>query len=524
MDRLPAGVEKTERRLFPRRSFHKLLMVLVLCTIVRIVFANYITLAGDEAYHWEWSRHLAWGYYDHPPLTALCIRLSTLLLGNTEIGVRAPAMLLLALTSLVVYRTTWNLTSNERAALWAGLLVQCIPILSAYGFYMSTDPVSIFCWALSLWLFQGTVLSEKPAALGWIATGLAAGAGLMSKFLNAFFAPSALVYLALSRRGRRSFLSPWAWLGLLCAVAVFLPFVYWNATHDWVTFRFHLSFRHPKPAGWTTPIKYLLGQALVVSPLLFLGFVSACGRCWVEGIRRRDDVCLFLAAMSSTMFLIFFLLSFRVPVAAVWLAPGYVGLCVLLPYAVFREQPLLSLKFLTTSGPVGLAFVLVLHAGMLVWCLWPPLLRNLYPGTIKDNELYWIWGYEEVGRAAVELARKHDAILMTPSYGLSSTLAFYAPGQPETHLFAAGGIYGLNYLIWDDGFLPYKGRNAILVTDTPIKGAVKEKLNAAFVRVDPPVKLAVMNGSEVARTFYLVPCFDLVQPSAAAGVWPHLRK
>jgi len=35
-----------------------------------------------------WSKHLAGGYYDHPPMVALVIRAGTMIAGDTEFGVR----------------------------------------------------------------------------------------------------------------------------------------------------------------------------------------------------------------------------------------------------------------------------------------------------------------------------------------------------------------------------------------------------------------------------------------------------
>ena len=45
-------------------------------------------LAPDEAYYWVWSRALAPGYLDHPPMVAGWIWLGTALLGDGALGVR----------------------------------------------------------------------------------------------------------------------------------------------------------------------------------------------------------------------------------------------------------------------------------------------------------------------------------------------------------------------------------------------------------------------------------------------------
>ena len=52
------------------------------------VMAARLPLSADEAYYWLWSKHLAAGYYDHPPLVAFVIRMGTWLFGDSEFGVR----------------------------------------------------------------------------------------------------------------------------------------------------------------------------------------------------------------------------------------------------------------------------------------------------------------------------------------------------------------------------------------------------------------------------------------------------
>src|SRR5665213_568710 len=52
------------------------------------LFAVYLILAAvlpaldDEVYYWCWAKELQWSYYDHPPMTAVLIRLSTSLFGD----------------------------------------------------------------------------------------------------------------------------------------------------------------------------------------------------------------------------------------------------------------------------------------------------------------------------------------------------------------------------------------------------------------------------------------------------------
>ena len=58
------------------------------CLVLRAVLAALLPLSADEAYYWLWSRHLAAGYFDHPPAIAWLIRAGTSLFGDTPLGVR----------------------------------------------------------------------------------------------------------------------------------------------------------------------------------------------------------------------------------------------------------------------------------------------------------------------------------------------------------------------------------------------------------------------------------------------------
>jgi 4-amino-4-deoxy-L-arabinose transferase-like glycosyltransferase len=48
----------------------------------------------DEAYYWDWHRFLSFGYFDHPPMIAWLVHVTTLLLGDTYWGIKAVPLLL----------------------------------------------------------------------------------------------------------------------------------------------------------------------------------------------------------------------------------------------------------------------------------------------------------------------------------------------------------------------------------------------------------------------------------------------
>jgi 4-amino-4-deoxy-L-arabinose transferase-like glycosyltransferase len=66
---------------------------------VNLIQATFTGLLHDEAYYWVWSKHLDWGYFDHPPMIALLIKAGTII-GDTELGVR---LIFVILSPLFVY-------------------------------------------------------------------------------------------------------------------------------------------------------------------------------------------------------------------------------------------------------------------------------------------------------------------------------------------------------------------------------------------------------------------------------------
>src|SRR5687768_6523075 len=64
------------------------IVVTIAGTLARLVVAALTPLFPDETYYWEFSRRLAAGYFDHPPVIAWLVRLGTEIFGDTAMGVR----------------------------------------------------------------------------------------------------------------------------------------------------------------------------------------------------------------------------------------------------------------------------------------------------------------------------------------------------------------------------------------------------------------------------------------------------
>ena len=118
------------------------LAVTLVAGIVRLAIGGLTPLYPDETYYWEWSRHLAAGYFDHPPLIAWLIRAGTLLAGDTPLGVRLFPVAAGILAGLWICAGARRL-AGDRAAPVAAIVFALMP-LSAAGLILATPDAPLF--------------------------------------------------------------------------------------------------------------------------------------------------------------------------------------------------------------------------------------------------------------------------------------------------------------------------------------------------------------------------------------------
>ena len=261
-----------ERRALLRK--HLWLWALLGLTAVRFLMAWIIPLSPEEAYHWNFARHLDWSYYDHPPMLGWAIALGRMIFGDTELGVRLVPLLFSTGMAALLARLAQRFY-GEWAAAWTVFLLAvnpCVLVIGAWGF---PDAPLLFFWSLTLGLVWRSLAREQGA--WWLGAGAALGAAMLSKYTAAFLVPSIFGYLIFSRRHRRWLATPWPYLGGVIAIGVFMPVVYWNWTHDWASFRFQSTarFAAANDFKWRSGLVFLGEQWLAILPLtLPLGLVA----------------------------------------------------------------------------------------------------------------------------------------------------------------------------------------------------------------------------------------------------------
>ena len=94
-----------------------------------MLVAGSLELGNDEVYYQTYARHLQWNYFDHPPLVALLIRLSTCnLFFHQEFFIRLGPVCCAAAGTWLIFKTG-KLLQNPRTGWIAALLTTPLFIL-----------------------------------------------------------------------------------------------------------------------------------------------------------------------------------------------------------------------------------------------------------------------------------------------------------------------------------------------------------------------------------------------------------
>ena len=425
-------------------------------TALRLLLAAMLPLLPEEAYYWSWSRELDWSFFDHPPLSAYVMALTTAAFGQTVFGIKLAAVLWSLGWNVLWARLILDMYGDRRLAFWSLAALNLTLLYLALGVASTPDAPLIFGWIGAIWsVWRAT---QSADSRWWLAAGAFVGLSWLGKYSGALLLPIVLAYLASTPTLRPWLRKPQPWLATLLALAIFGPVLYWNAQHEWASLAFQSSRRvgemHGIKPGYL--LQLLATQFAVVTPYVF---VLAVGALW-RGARlastwRLDNRSRLLLLSGAVPIVLFALVSLRSLVKINWLAPAYWSLTILgIQQVLTKDDGTRRLMRGLASSAVVLALAIVvaavpklpLRGGLDTWSGWDEIARRV----------------DKV--AALARSEGHEVFVFTPEYRASSMLRFHLPGQPRTY---AQDIYGEPALQFDYFPLPssLQGATGIFVLD-----------------------------------------------------------
>ncbi|MEI8218601.1 MAG: glycosyltransferase family 39 protein, partial [Elusimicrobiota bacterium] len=494
--------------------------------IIRLFIIGRIGLSGDEAHYWTYTQHPALSYFDHPPLIAWIIKLSTMVFGSTEFAVRFPTVLIFFCTSIVLYKLAKNLYS-EQIAFFTIVLLNIIPVFSFLGAVLTVpDAPLALCWALFAFIFHRIIIDKRPNLSRWYVLGAVLGAGLLSKYNAVLLPVSAGLFLLLSREHRRLLRTKGPYIALAVALIMFSAVIAWNGENNWVSFGFQL--RHGFGTGLPHFSIALLGrtmgaQAGYLSPLFFFLYWALAGSLSLTAVKalRRQATnhaqspalpALFIFSFSLPTLILFNAIAGFNEILPHWPAMGYLLLTISAGHFIVSRWDNRPARIFITSAASLAIFLTVLVP---VQALFKPLRPEWFmsktdASKIEDgvtkaekvdvtNELY---GWKEVGEKLTEMMTETpNAFIFSHRHYVSSQVAFAVPSHPF--------VYTLSdridaYDLWQRDISALDGRDALFVTNDYFY--IDPQTVFPFASFDKPVTLKICRRGKVCRIFWITRC------------------
>lgn len=478
--------------------------------VVRLVLGALVPLFPDEAYYWQWSRNLSFGYFDHPPLIAQLVRAGTLLFGDTPFGVRLFPILAGTGCAVAVVRMARAL-GGDAAARLAAIVFTVMPIVAA-GAVLATPDAPMLCavaWALYAVLRALGVpaRADEPDAPAnaattmkwWLVAGVSIGLAMTSKYTSVLVPASVAVAFILHGKLQNRFgqLGPYA--AVAVATLVVAPVLVWNAANDWVSFRFQFAHGLGAPKGGALgalnrELELVGGQIGLVSPILCFFLVRAVR----DAIRFSEEGFRLVLGVACALPLAFFVYSAtRRSVEANWPAMAWIAATVLLasdlPHSA-RARAWLGGGIILAAALSAIVYVHVLFPILPLPAPRDPVAKahgwDLVAATVQRKR-----SGVGVGRGAPA----NDApYIAAERYQDASELAFHLPDHPRVYAFNLTGRAN-QYDLWsqfkDDAPL---GATLILVLDDQRdEPRVIRKLACCFARIDESEGVTLMRGNSI---------------------------
>jgi hypothetical protein len=361
-------------------------------TIITLIQAWGTELFDDEAYYWVYAKFLDWGYFDHPPMVALLIKMGSFLLPG-EIGVR----LFIIIVGILTIRLTELLVAPNNLRLFYALVLQ-MGLLQIGGILAVPDIPLLFFTVLFFIAFQH--FAHKQGWKETLALSIVIALLLYSKYHGILI----ILFTLLSHINLLKKIQTWTIIVL--SLLFFYPHISWQLNHDLPSVTYHLFERLSPPYRISFTLDYLLGQLLIAGPLVGIVVIYAAFK-----FKPKLPVEKAMYWSMLGIYLLFFISSFRSRTEANWTVPLIVPL-LLLSYRYLAATAHLQ-QWVYRLLPFSLILILLVRVHLLFDI---PLLKQLPKSEFHQNREW---------TAAVKQQAGGAKVVFTDSYQRASKYWFY---------------------------------------------------------------------------------------------------
>jgi len=465
--------------------------------MLSMLVAGRVEFSSDEAHYALYGAYLDWSYFDHPPMVGW---LNALILpfSHSEFALRVLLMLMFAGVSMVVYQLARECFPEANpwlgfvsvAILQSGILFHIIALAM-----IPDTPLLLFGLLAILMLWRATDINNEHPFRNWVYVGLCFGLAGLSKYTAITLVITAILFVHFSHRWQ-VIRTPGPWVALLISMILIMPVLYWNATHDWMSFNYQLGHGFNKPE-WSISRALLtqLLQFVVYSPGMFVLGLWAL----FTGFRHWQHPGIRLIILFTLPILLLFNWGGGYEESLPhWTSLAWAGLSPLTAYWLMNNWQKSWVRFATwSSAAYSLFFILFLHSLLFYPWLDMPEDKNI----LRD-----LHGWQDAAAKAKKLSEKmsespgDNPVVMVNNWSLGSRLAWYSYPEPVVSNDTRFDQFDL----WYGG--PEKISRGIMVVPAYFKHP--ETLKTKFHSCEQIDSLAIKHHGHTQVTYYFYACYN----------------
>ena len=328
-----------------------------------MIVAGSLELGNDEVYYQTYAQHLQWNYFDHPPMVALLIRLSTAnLFFNNEFFIRLGPILCAAAGTWLIYIIGRRIGNTKTGWISAILYNTSFYTSVIAGTFILPDSPQVLCWLMGIY-FMIRILEINPAdknrPVFFILLGISVGLCIMSKVHGIFLWLGFGGYIIFYRRDllRSSML----WISVVISLLIIFPIYQWNLENHFITYSYHQG--RIRLWGSNLDMDHLLqqflGSVFYSNPVNFIIYILTIVAIFKRSIKNLPkDYPLFLW-LSLPLIVVLLWTSLFSETLPHWSGPAYLSLMLLAPYWLDTKTNAHGYSWLKTSGWVYVVIVVL---------------------------------------------------------------------------------------------------------------------------------------------------------------------
>lgn len=362
----------------------KLRWLIVVATIIRCLFANFIELGNDEVYYFTYAQHLDWNHFDHPPMVGLLIRFFTLnLYWLNDFSMRFGGIIMAAFNTWLIASIARQLMS-ERAGLIAAVLYTASLYSSIIsGLFILPDSIANTFWIASLYSMLCILLKESNEKQNaqFLFLGLWIGLACMSKVHSIFLWFGFIGYILFFQR--QLLKNKFLYFSILISLICILPIWLWNEYYQYITWKFHSQRVSLIESGIRLDFfsQAFFGQIFYNNPLLVYLYIIVLiqltrNKFKIYGISKH--IVYLLLFCSIPIILATTGVSFFRQALPHWSGPGFFGLMIISALWIDYRLDLNNIPRLRRllNMQLGFTFSIMLFAVLLI---------HWFPGNLFSN-------------------------------------------------------------------------------------------------------------------------------------------